>query len=308
MRAGQGRKTTAGLFCLGVFVWALTTFPCVHLLDLYAYHHMIGIGLHPELVAPYYRTITLATLGCSLLGTLLAWFLTRRSTPENRFAVLWGILSGIVFAPVLWAVISPSFRRLSVYPLDFGNFLYAGLLAGAVSGEIRFRTLLGKSDVPLSVDHVRQNFYVAALMTWAVILKVFGCFELVTIPAGRPVFESGAHLVRVLSVALWVPAVCRYLWKHPHRPAISMILFACAAGVLMPVAIACILYFPVLILVYAGLPPVAAAALWGIAFVNAPGIWRLVLLLAPGVTWGIIVGLLGRHYGQLTEDSKILTS
>jgi len=128
-------------------------------------------------------------------------------------------------------------------------------------------------------------------MAWAVILKVFGCFELVTIPAGRPVLEVGAHLVRLCSVALWVPAVCQYLWKHPPRHALYGTVFACAVGVLLPPLISYVLYFPVIVLMYMELPPLASAALWGITFMNADGIWKPVLLLVPGLTWGIIVGL-----------------
>lgn len=303
MRAGDDKKTRPYFFCLSVLIWALTTFPCVHLLDLYTYHHMKGIGLHPELVAPYYRTITLATLGFSLLGVSLLWFLTRTFRSENRDAVLWGILSGMVFAPILWAVINPSFRRAAAYPLDFRNFLYAGFLAGAVVGEIRFRSLPSQSSVPCSADELRQDFYIIALMAWAVILKVLGCFDLVSIPPGRPVLEVGAHLVRLLSVAMWVTPVCQYLWKHPSRHAIYVILFACAAGVLLPLLTGCLLYFPVIVLVYMGLPPIASAALWGITSLNMVGIWKPVLLLVPGLAWGLIVGSLRWRYLQVEKNS-----
>lgn len=308
MTVGHDRKTTPYLFGLAALLWALTTFPCVHLLDLYNYHHMEGIGLHPEFVAPYYRTITLATLGFSLLGTLLVWFLTRRLTSESRDSVLWGILSGVVFAPILWTVISPAFRRVSAYPLDWGNFLYAGFLAGAVVGEIRSRSLRSQSSVPRSPDELRQDFYIIALMAWAVILKVFGCFELVTIPAGRPVTEVGAHLVRLLSVALWALPLCQYLWKHPPKYAIHMTFFACAAGVLLPPLVSYVLYFPLGVLLYMGLPPVAFAALWGITFLNAGGawIWKPVLLLVPGLTWGLIVGSLRWRYLQVEKKLSLM--
>ena len=304
MTEGYDRKTTAYLFCLAALVWALTTFPCVHLLNLYEYHHMKGVGLHPELVPVYYRTITLATLGCSLLGTSLVWFLTWRFRSETRDAILWGILSGMAVVPILATVINPSFRRLSAYPLDWGNFLYAGMLAGAVTGEIRFRSLRSELSVARSAEELKQDFYIFGLMTWAVILKVFGCLELVTIPAGRPVPEVGAHLVSLLSVALWVPSVCQYLWKHPPRRAIYTVLLACAAGVLLPPLISFVLYFPVLILLYVGLPPIAVAALWGIRFMNANGIWQPVLFLAPGLAWGITAGLLGWDYLQVEKRNR----
>ena len=304
MTAGHDRKTNVYFFCLAALVWALTTFPCAHLLNLYEYHHMKGIGLHPELVPVYYRAITLATFGCSLLGTSLLWFLTMRFGSETRESILWGILSGMVFAPILLAVITPYFRLVSAYSLDWGNILYAGMLAGAVTGEIRFRSLRSESSVARSAEELKQDFYILGLIIWAVILKVFGCLELVTIPAGRPVAEVGAHLVRLLSVALWVPSVCQYLWKHPPRRAVYAVLLASAAGVLLPPLISFVLYFPVLILLYVGLPPIAAAALWGITFMNANGIWQPVLFLAPGLAWGITAGLLGWGYLQVEKRSR----
>jgi hypothetical protein len=209
----------------------------------------------------------------------------------------------MVFAPILLAVINPSFRKLSAYPLDWGNFLYAGFLAGAVTGEIRFRSLRSKSSVARSAEELKLDFYILALMTWAVILKAFGCFELVTIPAGRPVPEVGAHLVRLLSVALWVPAACRYLWKHPPGRAIYATLFACGAGVLLPPLISYLLYVPVITLLYVGLPPFATAALWGITFMKANGIWKPILLLVPGLTWGITIGLLRWRYLQVEKTN-----
>jgi hypothetical protein len=298
-RTTRDPKTTAYLFLLAVFVWALTTFPCAHLLKVYIHHHMKEPGLHPELVAAYFRTITLTTLALSFLGTLLVWSLSRKLKLENRDALLLGIFSGMLLTSILWTVINPSFRAVASHSLGWGNFLYAGFLAGAIVGEIRFRSLRRESPKPFSPGETKSDFYVVALLTWAVILKVFGCFDLVNIPPGPNVDAVAVHLCMFFSVLLWAPAVCKYLWAYTPSRAIYVILLACVTGVLLPPVVGYVLYVPVVVLLYAGAPPFLYAVSWGTTFMNAVGIWKPVLFLVPGLTWGIIVGLIRWRYLQM---------
>jgi hypothetical protein len=287
------------LFCLAVFVWVLTTIPCAHLFQLYTRHHMIGIGSHPERFAAYSWLIVSTSLGLGFLGTLLLWSLSRVFKSEPRDALLWGILIGPLLAVGLRAIVNPSFRVLSSDSLGLGNFLYSGFLAGAVTGEIRLRSLRGETSVPRTELELKQDFYITALAVWAVILKVFECLELVTVQPGRDVF--GVHLFMFLSILLWTPLVCRYLWKWTPSRASYAMLWACAAGVLLPPVIGYILHFPATILLYMGVP-LAYEMCWGMRFLYYAAPLRPVLFLGPGVTWGIIVGLLRWRY--LTVESR----
>jgi hypothetical protein len=290
MSAWPEREAKLPLFWIALLVWALTTFPCIHLRQLNAYH--------PELIATYLWTNVLATLALSFLGTLLVWLLSMKFKSEPRDAVFWAIPLGILLAGALCAVINPLFQKVSHYPLGLGNFLYFGLLAGAVTGEMRVRSLRRESSAPCSAADLKLDFYIAALLAWAVILKVMECFELVTVQPGRESPAVGAHLFMFLSVALWTPDVCKYLWRYTPSRAIYVILWACASGVLLPPVIGFILSFPAWLLFYLGMP-LGLEMAWGTRFWNAIGIWRPVLFLAPGLSWGMIVGLLRWHYLRL---------
>jgi hypothetical protein len=242
-----------------------------------------------------------ATLGLSFLGVLLLWVVSRRFKSEPRDAIFWAISLGVLLTLTLWAILRPSFSEVSRYPLGWGNFLYSGFLAGAVTGEIRHRSLARDSPISRSAAELKMDLYIAALMTWAVILKVRECFELITVQPGREFFAP--HPFLFLSVLLWTPLVCKYLWKYTPSRAIYAVLWASASGLLLPLLSGFILGYPGLILLYMGVPVVYEMA-WGVQFLYALDLRTRVLSLSPGVTWGLIVGFLRWRYLPLEKQSS----
>jgi hypothetical protein len=184
---------------------------------------------------------------------------------------------------------------MSSYPFSPLNFFYSGLLAGGIAGELRRRAVMRQGGIALSADQLKLNFYVAALMTWAVILKVFEWTDLYGLFPGREAF--GIHFAMFLPVVFWTPLVCNFLWRYKPTYAFYSIAWACVVGVVTPVVVSFILGYPSIFLFYFGVP-LAYYIPWGARFADTTGLWRPVLLLFPGVTWGIIVGWVRWRYLQ----------
>lgn len=288
-----------GLFWLAVAIWVLTTFPCIHLRSIYANYSLAGAAAHREFFAAYVQKAIWTTAAAGLVGPALLWAVPKRLKSEANAVFLWAGALGLTLTSAMWFVLAPAFRLLSEQPLDLGNFLYSGLVAGIVVGEVHRRALLAKSGVVRSAPELKRDFYVAALMVWAVLLKVLECIYLTTAQPGRPAF--GVHFFMFLSVLVWTPWVCKLYWKREPDSLISSVMRSCAAGVLGPPLSGLALLVPALILLYSGFRA-TYAVLWGLAFFSLAGNLGPVLFFVPGLTWGTITGLLRWRYLQIEKQ------
>jgi hypothetical protein len=173
------------------------------------------------------------------------------------------------------------------------NFVYSGLWAGAIAGELRRRAAIWQARAILSIDDLKLNFHVAALAALAVILKIMEWLDLYGLFPGRNAF--GMHLLMFLPVLLWNPILCKFLWKYLPRSAPLAISMACVAGIAAPVVVSYALGYPSMFLFYLGVP-LAYSIPWGARFADATGMLKPVLLLAPGIAWGLVIGWLGWRY------------
>ena len=292
----MGRK----LFWLAVLIWALATFPCVHLRSVYGLHHLTGAGAHPELFTAYLRRAIWTTAGASLLGPVFLWAVPKKLKSEANAVFQWGIAIGLLLTIGMWSLLAPAFRWLSERPLDLANFLYSGLVAGIVVGEVHRRALLAQSGIVRSTLDLKRDFSVAALMTWAVILKVLECIYLTTIQPGK--VAVGIHFFMFLSVLLWTPWVCKLFWKRHPSSQTSSVIRSFAAGVLLPPLVGLVLLIPAVILLYTGITA-TYAMLWGLAFYSVAGHWGPLVFFLPGLIWGTVTGLLRWRYLQIEKQN-----
>ena len=295
------RSGGLGFFWLAVIIWVLVTFPGVHLSSLYS-RHLVGTGSHPELFAAYLRRLIWTTMALSVVGPAILWALPRRLKAESMVVLVMGAGLGLLLTSSLWALLSPAFRWVSERPLDAGNFLYSGLMAGIVVAEVHRRALLVRSGHIRGPSELKRDFYVAALAIWAVLLKVMECIYLAGIQPGPVVV--GIHFYMFLSILLWVPWVCKLLWNRHPRTALSSVLRSCAAGVLLPPLVAAILFVPATLLLYVGLRWPYYMLWGGIAVVGAWP-WAPLLYSIPGILWGIVTGLLRWRYLEMEKQNLL---
>jgi hypothetical protein len=298
------RQAGRAPFWLAVFIWLLATFPCVHLEQLYTRHHLFGsIGAHPELFTAYLRRAIWATTALSVLGPALLWLIPARFKKEPEAVIFWGGAIGVVAATALWAIMAPAFGWVSDKPLKVGTFLYSGLLAGIVAGEVNRRALSAQAGMVPTASKLKRDFQVASLMIWAVVLKAVECVYLLNAQPGRG--AVGLHFAMFLSTLLWSPWACRFFWKHRPESLLSSVIRNSAAGVLFPPLSAAALYVPAIMLLFGGFPS-AYAMLWGgTVFLDFHPSWLRVVAVFPGLIWGVLVGLLRWRYLRLEEQISL---
>lgn len=285
-------------FWLAVFICLLAMFPCVHLNHLYIRNHLPGsVRFHPEFFTAYLRRAIWATTALSILGPALLWLGPARFKKEPAAALFWGGAIGIAAGVALWVIMVPAFSWVSDKPLGAGTFLYSGLLAGIVAGEMNRRALSAQSGRVRKAAELKRDFQIASLMVWALVLKGAECRYSIDVEPGRAV--AGIHPAMFLSVLLWSPWVCRFFWKRRPGSLLSSVIRSAAAGLLFPPLSAAVLYLPVALLVIGGMRG-AYTMLWGgeILLAIHPG-WLPLLVACPGLIWGVLVGLLRWQYLQL---------
>lgn len=286
---------------LAVFIWLLATFPCAHLHHLYVRNHLPGsVRFHPEFFTEYLRRAIWATTGLSVLGSALLWLVPARFKKEPAAALFWGGAIGIAAGMALWVIMVPAFGWVSDKPLGAGTFLYSGVLAGILAGEVNRRAVSARSGIARDSLQLKRDFQTASLMVWALVLKGVECRYSISVEPGRAV--AGIHLATFLSVLLWSPWICRFFWKHRPGSLLSSVLRSAAAGMLFPPLSAVVLYLPVVLLALGGMPG-AYAILWGgEIFLSIRSGWLAVLVVSPSLIWGVIVGLLRWQYLGLEEQ------
>jgi hypothetical protein len=299
-----------------VLVWALITFPAAHLGRFYFDPRVVQTAYH-QLASAYLWTTVMTTLGCSLVGTAMLWLLPRNWTKlRPGIPTTVGLALGALLGYGAWRLGEPRFQAisahfygpanlrfsgLSTYPFSPANYLYSGLLAGAIVAELCRRSAICQSHVVLSQHDLKLNFHIAALMAWAVILKVLEWLDLTWVQPGSDAF--GAHLFMLLAVLLWTPLACKFLWRYIPSRAFFAMFWTCVAGVLAPIVISYVLALPAILLVSSGLTP-AYWMLWGGRFLDSAGLWKAIWCVVPGVTWGITVGWLRWRYLQLQNAGR----
>jgi hypothetical protein len=293
----EHRQAGTVFFWLAVFIWLLATFPCVHLHHLYIRNHLPGsVQSHPELFTAYLRRAIWATTALGILGPALLWLVPARLKREGA-VFFWGGAIGIATAAILWSIVARAFGWVSDKPLGAGTFLYSGLLAGIVASELNRKTISARWGMVRKPSELKRDFQVASLMIWAVLLKAIECEYFIDAQPGK--VAGGLHLAMFFAVLLWSPWVSRFFWNHRPRSLLSSVLRSSAAGMLFPPLSAIVLYLPVMVLFFAGIP-VAYAMLWGgIIFLRIHPWWLHALVVSPGLIWGVIVGLLRWQYLQL---------
>lgn len=291
-------------FWLAVFIWLLAIFPCVHLQQLYMRQHVLSpTGAGPELFTAYLRRAVWAAAALSLLGPALLWLLPARFKKEAAVVLFCGGAIGLASGVALWTVMAQAFQWVSNKPLGAETFLYSGLLAGIVAGEIHRRGLSARSGLVRSAAELKRDFHVASLMIWALVLKGVECRYSITVEPGRAV--AGIHFAMFLSILLWSPWVCRYFWKRKPESLLSSVIRSAVAGVLSPPLSAAVLYLPVVMLILTGTRG-ASSMLWGGEILLSPYPWWLRILIAfPGLIWGVLVGGLRWRYLGLENQISL---
>jgi hypothetical protein len=303
MKAKPCRASELALFSLAVLIWGLTTFPSVHLRNLYTRHHLIGsAGAHPELFAAYLSRVVWVTAVLSFLGPLCLWSFPRKLRSQTAFILFAGAALGIGAGIVLLSSLASVFRFVSGFPLQADNFIYSGLLTGIITAEINRRASLGHAFALRSALQLKRDFYVTAFMTWAVLLKILEGLYLLSAQPGKAGF--GIHIFMFLSVLLWTPLVCKFLWRYQPGRAIYGVFFACIAGIVLPPLVSLLLAVPVTIMMYAGITP-SYGMLWGLAFYNVIDPWGPYLFIFPGTLWGFIIGFSRWRYLSLEQETEL---
>ncbi len=296
-------------FLLAVLIWFVTNYPSIHLRAIYDWHHhILGVrGLHPDLVDAYIRKATWLTACLSLLAPLLIWALEKIISRKTKLnfgeALIIGPVIGLITGSVMHSQLSPSFLAITNVQLDDGSFLYSGLLAGLLAGELCRRNFLSFAGIHPTGEVLKRRFWVSALVTWAVLLKILESLYLLTVPPGRA--PVGIHLFMLISVLLWTPLVCRYLWKLQPSSFLFSVLWCIGAGVLLPPLFSGVLLFPAGFLLFAGITAYGYSMVWGAWFLNMPGAGGVIMFFAPGLSWGLVVGTLLWHYLQQEKAQPV---
>jgi hypothetical protein len=298
-------QRSAAYFLAAVVLSFVVGLPCAHTHALFVYHHftLAQPGLQPALVDGYIKTALELWLILSFALTALVWGQLWALSPHGHAAirtVTIGAVLGIVAGQVLYSNLNPSFQRIAATNLDEVAFVYGGVWAGILTGELCRRSMLSSSEPHRRLE---LDFILAAITTWAVLLKLGACAYESTLQPGQPTLLF--HLLPFLSILLWTPRVCAYLWRHRPRHLVHSIVRSCAMGILLPPFVSLIL-FPLvglLLMVKVNLYPI----LWGdmvfFAFLRMPQAKYYLLTLLPGFTWGVVVGILRWRY--LSKEQAI---
>lgn len=297
------RQAGAVSFWVAVCVWFVATFPCVHLQHLYIRNHLPGpVSFRPDLFAAYVRRAIWATAGLGVLCPAVLWLVPIRFKKEPGAVLFWGGAIGAMAGTALWAIMVPAFRWVSNKPLDAGTFLYFGLLAGLVAGEINRRILSAQLGIVCTPSESKRGFHVASLMIWAVALKAVECRYSSDVEPGIAV--AAMHPAMFLSVLLWSPWACRFFWKHRPKSIISSVTRSVLAGLVFPPLSAVVLYLPIALLILGGLRE-SYALLWGgetllIIYAGSSATrWLYAMMAAaPGLAWGVMIGVLRWRYAS----------
>jgi hypothetical protein len=291
-------------FLLAVFIWFVTSYPSIHLRAIYDWHHhALGVqGLRPELVDAYIWKATWLTACLSILSPSFIWALEKIILHKTKLnfsePLVIGPITGVFASAVMYSQLNPAFLAIAKVQVDDGGFLYSGLLSGVITGELCRRSFLSLTQTRPPSEILNRRFWISALMTWAVLLKMLESLYLSTLAPGRnPV---GIHLFMLASVLLWTPLVCKMLWKHCPSTFFSCVLWCIGGGVLLPPLASVILLFPAVIMLYAGITPSVYGMIWGALFLKmtTPG-GAIIMSIAPGLSWGLVVGTLLWRYSRL---------
>jgi hypothetical protein len=301
-----------GVKCFGsvTLVWFLTTYPSPYMLEIYnRHHHTLGaVGLHPELVDAYILRATWLALAISVFATVLLFgtqfFISRRPGLATHSLLIVGLLFGISSTAILYSCLNPLFVIITKFGLDAPGFLYDGAFAGFVCGYLLYRghgqTITHTAD---SIDS-SKSFLFAALVCWAIILKIGERLYALTLAPGLSVFPG--HFFMFLPVLLWTPRACRYLWRtEPSRLLVS-VLRACALGIFLPPLIGLLLFPFVALVQFAriNLYPMLWGNLVFFAFFSFHNSGYYLLCLLPGFIWGVVVGIVRwRYLGVMKADA-----
>lgn len=283
-------------FGFAVFLCFLAEFPCSHVWALYKWHHYtIGAqGLQPQLVDAYIWKATVCTSIYSLFVPLVAWLVLRLLVGNQGVWAAWvvGLFIGLVSSAILYHFLDRWFLLIAKPNLDLPGFLYNGALAGIFVADMYWRWRLTQLPVAEVQRSLAFQFLSAALITWAVLLKIGECLFVSVMQPGRRTFPL--HFLAFLPVLLWTPSVCRYLRRRRPRNLAYSIVRSCAFGVLIPPLVSSVLFPVVGIVLYMGIN--LYPMLWGdlvfLSFYNFAEAKYYLLCLIPGFIWGIVVGLI----------------
>ncbi len=288
---------------LAVLIWFVTTYPGIHLLVIYDWHHhALGAqGLHPDLVDAYISRAFWLTMCLSFLAPSLTWGIERIISGKTKLnfgeSLLIGPIIGFITSSVMYSRLNPAFLAITNVQIEDGSFLYSGLLSGFLVGELCRRSFLSLAGIRPTGELLKRRFWVSALMTWAVLLKILESLYLSTVPPGRnPV---GIHLFMLASVLLWTPMACKILWRHQPASFLSCVLWCVGVGVLLPPLTSWVLLFPAVFMLYAGIASSVYGMTWGTLFLKMTtpsGV--MIMSVVPGLSWGLVVGTLLWRYLQ----------
>jgi len=299
-------------FLLAVLIWFVTNYPSIHLRAIYDWHHhILGVrGLHPDLVDAYIRKATWLTACLSLLAPLLICALEKIISRKTKLnfgeALIIGPVIGLITGSIMHSQLNPSFLAITNVQLDDGSFLYSGLLAGLLAGELCRRNSLSLAGIRPTGEPLRRRFWISAVMTWAVLLKVLESLYVLTVPPGQD--PVGTHFFMLASVVLWTPWACKFLWKLQHSSFLSSVLWCVGVGVLLPPLFSWVLLLPAGFLLFAGITSYGYGMVWGGWFLNMSGGSRVIMFLAPGLSWGLVVGTLLWRYLQQEKAQPVPAS
>jgi len=221
-------------------------------------------------------------------------------------ALLVGPVVGLITGSVMHSLLNPSFLAITKVQLDDGSFLYSGLLSGLLAGELCRRNFLSLTGIRPTGEQLRRRFWISAVMTWAVLLKILESLYVLTVPPGRD--PVGIHFFMLVSVVLWTPLACRFLWKLQPSSFLSSVLWCIGAGVLLPPLVSWVLLIPAGFLLFAGITSFGYGMVWGGWFLNMSGASGVTMSVAPGLSWGLVIGTLLWRYQQLRGTEQTSTA
>src|SRR5258708_8545361 len=283
---------------IAILIWFLTSYPAGHLRDIYIWHHhtLGALGLHPELVDAYIIKAAWETALLFVLCPFIIWVavkvISSRTKVDFVDSLVVGPIVGLLASSLIYSQLGPRFLAITNVQLGNGTFLYSGLLSGILAGELCRRHYLSSAGILPTGQALRRQFVLAALLTWSVLLQILESFYLSSLPPGRD--PVGIHLFMLTSVLLWTPLACRLLGKSWFPTLIPSLAITVALGIVFPFLVGWLLFFPVVILLYAGVTPSAYGLLWGILLLKVSGSKFLVATISvlPGLLWGLVVGTL----------------
>src|SRR5260370_31799215 len=111
--------------------------------------------------------------------------ISRKTKLNFGEALIIGPVIGLITGSVMHSQLSPSFLAITNVQLDDGSFLYSGLLAGLLAGELCRRNFLSFGGIHPTGEVLKRRFWFSALMTWTVLLKIVESLFFLTFPPFR---------------------------------------------------------------------------------------------------------------------------